>query len=315
MQMLKGYRRVPSQEEQNTLLQIIEYLNRLQGLKFTEYHKDLNDEFAQAVTADTLPNARGPKRTLLSALAFEAFATKCFQECQKHHKVRAKGFTIDDNFFRFIIIPFFPDLTPIEPALDENSGDPLKILANPSSFHLSRIAREFENGAYVYRYAFNDEIDPDEGLHLARGHLRMEHIPSGHLSFSIDYEAGTSQSQASSRKSGIEGAAYLIGAFVCFSGLERSTPHPFFMIIRDEFNSNQNGGLILRKHPDKGFFSSKVIIVRTSEAEAAELPLKTGSLPISDMPEINNFVDFLDDLTNVGNNDGKGVLTLPYRLR
>lgn len=317
---LQGYNRSPSDDDQITLIQIIEYLNRRQSVPFSAFHREVPDEDVDAISEYTLSNARS-KGTKLSPVAFQAFSMICYAKCLQYHNANAAGFTLTDRFFRHVVVPFFPDLQIADPALGDNSDDTLRKFSNSNPATLSSIAKKFEHGAYIYRYAFNDSVDPNEGAHMARGYLRMEHVPTGHFSFSLQYDIRDAETGTVDQSSYIEGAAYLNGSFIFFSGIEDETEYPFFMVIRKAFKSSQNGGLILRKHPDdKGYFSSKVIIVRQTakaevDTEGNDRVLDTGSLPMSELPEISKFDNFEEDLLNVGNNEGKGVLTLPYRLR
>ncbi len=296
--------------DQLTLVQIVEYLHHCQGTKFTDFLKYDN---GKKLPEDTLKNVRRGNRNSLNQTAYDVIKANGFKKCSESYHAQRRGFTLADPFFKHVIVPFFPDLDIKEPVLAEHTENPVRKFANPNQTVLEKIAANFKDGAYIYRYAFNENDCSDSELHIARGHLTVQHIANSDLSFSIEYNVVDREKATINHVEHIEGAIYLVGAFIFFVGNEGDDNYPFFMVIRHKFNGTQNGALVMRKHPEgKGYFCSRAIVVR---CEPGATEQSTGSMTIEDAQGVDPIDDMLEDLINIGNNDGKGVLTLPHRLR
>jgi len=93
-------------------------------------------------------------------------------------------------------------------------------------------------------------------------------------------------------------------SFFVFVGVENEKHNPFFMVMKAELAGSRFKGIILRKHPDKSYFASRVMISRNTGKQSE----KTGKFYPSDLPEIDGRQ--LGLIENRVPNEGRSILML-----
>lgn len=301
-----GFYKEPSEEEILKLLSILNYVKNKFGVRY----KDYVDGKEGPVKPSTHTNAESKKT--MSAMAYAALTKKVHGKLTLRERSSDSFLRLNhvDHYMRPVIADLFSDIGEIW-GLSQNTNKvpPPESLLAPYSVEnseaLERLREKFKSGGHIYRYAKNSSLGEGHDPRLAVGRLTLsEYKSSSMLEFEVRYHVDSDNDLNDAYDSVITGRVMQINSFFVFIGVERDKGNPFFLVMKTALPKSRFKGLILRKHPKKSYFASRVMLA--SDVERSSYLCR--KLPATKLPEVS--LKQLELLTNIATNSGHGVLML-----
>lgn len=300
-----GYHKAPTEVELLKLLSILNYAKSKFGISYSGYVDGANGP----VAVNSRTNAENKK--IMSAAAYAAFTRKVHRRLVvKDSETGAfKRLNDVDAYMRPLIADIFPDIGSFWGIGKESAADSAESLLLPHAARggnaLLRLMQTFQRGGHIYRYAKNSGDGHSEDPRLAIGWLSLDDDGvDSYLRFEVRYRVDSDQDLNDAYDSVISGRVMQINSFFVFIGVERDKGNPFFMVMKTALSRTRFKGLILRKHPKKSYFASRVMLA----SDIPQRPLGTSKIPASELPEVSS--KQLDLIMNVATNGGRGILML-----
>ncbi|MEM9360196.1 MAG: hypothetical protein AAGB04_28775 [Pseudomonadota bacterium] len=295
-----GYKRKPSESEVLLFLSVLCYLKDKFGIKYTSYV----DHPGGPIKARTISNA-GTHRSM-AAEAYEALTLKVHNNLTSSAARRMEEL---DDYIRPLVFQLFPDLNPgavkpeFEQPVEDNVDSIFLRYASGESSTLDLLHKKFSEGGFIYRFARNAENEGKKKPRLAKGKISVSKSENSHyLNFLIEHYVDT-DNDLDPYNSRIRGRVMLIKSFFVFVGIETEKHNPFFMVMKAELPGSRFRGLILRKHPIKSYFSSRVVLSTIKPDNT-----NTGKFTEGELPEVSTRQ--LRWMKNTVANSGKSILML-----
>lgn len=283
-------------------LSLLSYLKNKFGITYKSYE----DGPSGPVTPKTISNAVATKS--ISEKPYQALSVKMHRKLVRENGKRLNEI---DEYMRPLFSKMFPDLSEsfVTSASDQDTDPKILSLlleyAAKDSSTMKLLAEKFSDGGFVYRYARNEKKGHSSNPRLAKGGLQIYEAGSDrYFNFDIRYFVDSESDMNDPYESVISGKVILMKSFFVFFGVEDEKHNPFFMVMKAELQGTRFKGLILRKHPTKSYFASRVMI--STDIETAEE--KTGKFRASDLPEVNDRQLAL--IKNIVANGGESILML-----
>ena len=304
MERFDGFLHSPTEDEVITVLLMARYLQIKYGIKFSAYSNNDPDN----ISSDFLSNAQKTKK--LPVKTFKSITKQMFDIFSRESTNGFDNLDISNNFIRSVVIPFFPPLAQHFDAENEDSSILLAQFSSTASGSIKRIENAFQHGAFIYRYAENTSVRPEDEPKFAKGYLNpISQTKQQYMKFCIKYRPSLDGADGRIVDNIINGRVYLINSFLIFIGVDDGQNYPFFMAMRNSYNISHHGGIILRKHPDRGYFSSRVIIARNETLHGNEEKQQGQKLRGDIKDELSPTE--IDMLLNIAKNDGQSVINMP----
>lgn len=300
-----GYHKEPNDSDILKLLSLLNYAKSKFGISYSDYVDSSNGPISKS------SHSNAESKRSMSAAVYAAYTKKLHQrliaqDAQTGNYTRLHEI---DTYIRPLVADVFPDIgsdlgieeTPNTVSLESF----LAPHAAQGSSALVRLKRKFQKGGHIYRYAKNSSELHAKDPRLAVGSLSFrDDGSSSYLCFEIRYRVDSSQDLNEAHDSVISGRVMQFNSFLVFIGIEKDKENPFFMVMKTGMSENRFKGIILRKHPKKSYFASRVML-------ASDVPAKqmsTSKFLAQDLPEVTERQ--LELIMNLATNGGRGILML-----
>lgn len=295
--------RRPERGRVRLLLMAIDYVHNEFGLQKTQF---ANPELG--LKKDTLSNAK-------SGTMSPHDYSNCCRVLYDFLALTERGANEGEIYYRRIaeiddwmvepMVRLFPEFKSVASIYHGGFDRDKSAYVNMNVKALEKVRDLFSRGAYIFRFAANRGVIDEENIRLARGVLEVDQeLQSFNLTFSLSYHFKDLSGQLVDR--GVRGVIYLVGAYIFFEGYEKANNYPFFMIMNYNTLGSEFGGLILRKHHDKGYFASRTIVLIRPDGDEGQKG--AGIVELHDEPLITEI--HINQLRNKTSNNDYGVLFL-----